>query len=234
MPDQFDNSPKSDDPTVNPSHIGRIPRGFARNEENRRRTDSLAEQASKDSENAGSINPDKLEIDNDIAQYLDPFDGNWYISNRQPGRFYVGVKKDPIIISMYRRMGYEPVKENDPEAIEYKGQDAAGGSTLRGLGDVLLYWCPIELRQKWEERQIKQAIAVGAIELDEGPEAAWADDANDPRSMARQLGAMAHARRTDSKMQSTVFRGSAGQIEKLNQGIREGNIPNFEQTIRRG
>lgn len=233
MPTEFDNSPQSDDPNVNPEHVGRIPKGFRRSEESRRRNDALAQEAARDSENAGSINPDALEVDNEIAQYLDPFDGNWFITNRQPGRYYVGVKKDPIIISMYRRMGYQPVQGDDPEAIEYKGQDAAGASSLRGLGDVLLYWIPVELRQRWEERQIRQAIAVGAIELDEGPETAWADDANDPRSLARQLGAMAHARRTDSKMQSTIFRGTAGQIERLNQGIRDGNIPQFEDTMRR-
>lgn len=235
MANEYDNSPskQADDPKTNPNHIGRYPRGFARDEEARKREDRLAEKIARDSENAGSISPDALKPEREILHHLDPRTGNWPISNRQPGRYYIGVHKDNISINNARLRGFQPVQGDDPEAVEFKGADCAGGSSLRGCGDVLLYWCPDDVRQDWEEAQIRTAIAVGAIDIDEGPEAAWADEANDPRSIARKLGAMAHARRTDPKMQSTIFRGTAGQIERLNQGIREGNLPNFEQQMRR-
>ena len=223
MPEQ------NDDPKVNPNHIGRFPKGFARNEENAKRTDQLAEAIANDNENSGSINPDHLKVENEIAQYLDPTDGNWDIGKRQPGRYYVGVKRHPVIEAMYRRMGYQPVQGNDPEAMDYLFTD-----TTRVLGDVALYWTTQEIRDKWEAANIRKAIAVGAISLESGPETAWADDVNDPRSEARKLGAMAHARRDDAKLNSTIFSGTAGQIERLNRGIKEGNIPNFERSMRRG
>jgi hypothetical protein len=233
MSGEFDNSQPADDPKRNKAHIGNYPKGFSRTEEQKRREDELAEAISRDAENAGSFSPDHLAIDNEIAQHFDPTSGDWYISNRQPGRYYVGVKANPIIAAMYRRNGYQPVQGNDPEAIEYKGCDAAGASSLRGLGDVQLWWCPQEIRDRWERRNLEKAIAVGAIDIDEGPEALWADEANDPRSVTRRLGAMAHARHNDPKMQATVFRGSAGQMERLMRGIKNGDIPNFEEHMRR-
>ena len=234
MPSEFDNSSPSDEPTTNPSHLGRFPKGFKRNEENARRTDQLAQAAAADAENAGSISSDALKPEREILNLLDPHTGDWPITNRQPGRYYIGVHKDNISINNARLRGFQPVQGEDQEAIEFKGADCAGGSSLRGLGDTLLYWCPQEVRQAWEEQNIKKGIAVGAISLDEGgPEEVWEEMANDPRSMARQMGAMAHARRTDPKLQSTIFRGTAGQLERLNQGIRSGNVPNFEAHMRR-
>jgi len=233
---EFDNSVAAaraaDDPATNPAHLGNIPKGFHRDEEAARRRDELAEAAESDAQNAGSIGADALKPEREILRHLDPIDGNWPISNKVPGRYYVGVHKDNVTIAQYRARGYQMVQGDDSEALEFKGLDAAAGSSLRGLGDVLLMWVPEELRQRWEEQNIKKGIAVGAIELDEGPEVSWEDAANDPRGLARQMGAMAHARRRDPRMQQTVFRGSMGQIERLNEGIRAGNIPGFEQTIR--
>jgi hypothetical protein len=231
----YDNDPakQTDDPKSNPAHIARFPKGYQRNEEAERRKDGLAEKIAADAENAGSINSDALKPEREILHHLDPHTGDWPISNRQPGRYYIGVHKDNISINNARLRGFQPVQGDDPEGVEFKGADCAGGSSLRGCGDVLLYWCPAEIRQDWEEANIRKGIAVGAIDIEEGPEMQWADEANDPRSVTRQLGAMAHARRNDPKLQQTIFRGTAGQIERLNQGIREGNLPNFEMQMRR-
>lgn len=235
MPSEYDNRTPADDPKTNPNHLARLAAGYPRNEEAAKRKDRLAEEAARDAENGGSLSSDALKPEREILNHLDMETGNWPISNRQPGRYYVGVHKDNITIAAYRGRGYQMVQGDDPEAIEFKGMDAAGGSSMRGLGDTLLMWIPEELRQAWEERNIRKAIAVGAISLDEGgPELAWEDAANDPRAEARQMGAMAHARRTDAKLRSTVFSGTAGQLERLNLGIKEGNIPGFADSMKKG
>jgi hypothetical protein len=198
-----------------PEHIGNIPAGHSRDEEIKKREDSLAQQLEADAENGGGIPSDAWKPEREILQHFDPYSFELKITNPQPERHYVWLIANSTIISQYASRGYQPVKGNDKECIEHKGEHKAAGSTLRGVGDCLLYWCPKERREAEEAHYERKAIAMGAIEE------AWEDEANfGPNSQTRRFGPLAHGRPNDPLLRRTVFRGTAGQIEQLNRNIR--------------
>lgn len=210
------------DEKLPPEHIGNFPAGHSRDEENRKRTDDLAAQADAAGADAASIPEDKLKhVDNEIAQYFDPVIGDTPVSNKRDDRYYVWVHADQVTISGYMTRKYKAVQGNDKEAIEHKGQHKAAGGTLRGYGDTLLYWCPIEVRRAEEERAMRLAIAMGAVEKN------WAEEAN-AGPLGRNFGPLAHGDPNDPKLRQTVLRGSNGEVATLMDDIRGGKpIGNF-------
>lgn len=209
------------DPSLPSEHLGQIPAGHQRDEENRRRTDSLAEQADATGGDAGGLNPDALKVDNEIAQYFDPVTGDTPVSNKQSGRYYVWVHADQVTISSFMSRGYTAVQGKDKEAEEHRGQHKAAGGTLRGFGDTLLYWCPVALREREEERSMRLAIAMGAVEKN------WAEEANSG-PLGRSFGPLAHGDPNDPKLRSTVLRGTNGEVATLMDDLKRGNpIGNF-------
>jgi hypothetical protein len=196
-------------------HIGNIPAGHKRDEENRQRTDTLAAEIERDAE-AGSMNA--LKIENEIAQHFDEFSGQLVVTKPQAGRHYVWIKAHNITTSSYKAMGFQAVKGDDSECEEYKGQDAAGSSSLRGVGDVLLYWCPIELHERREAHYDQAArTKIGKVEE------SWAEDANyGPMSPTRRFGPLAHGDQNDPLLRRTVLKGTNGQIERVNDALRTG------------
>lgn len=77
-----------------PEHLGNIPAGHKRNEENRKRTDKLAERKEVESEKfgIGAIDPAKMEQrDNEIVRHVDPISGDIPVENPQPGYRYARV-----------------------------------------------------------------------------------------------------------------------------------------------
>ncbi len=205
------------DPSLPAEHLGQIPAGHARDEENRKRTDELAAQIEKDAE-AGSLNTDALKPENEILQYFDEQTANLTVSNPRPERHYVWVKAHNVTTAAYKTMGFQPVKGDDKECDDYKGQDAAGASTLRGVGDVLLYWCPKELHEKREAYLNEKARQkIGDVELN------WAEDANyGPSSPTRRFGPLAHGDPNDPLLRRTIFRGTNGQIERVSDALKAG------------
>ena len=198
-----------------PEHLGNIAAGHKRDEENRKRTDVLAAEIEKDAE-AGGLNTDALKVENEIAQHFDEFTGQLTVTNPQAGRHYVWIKAHNIVTSSYKAMGFQPVKGDDPECAEYKGMDAAGASSLRGVGDVLLYWCPVALHEKrdrhYEEtarNKIGLVEEMAADEFNYGPH-------------GRRFGPLFHGKQDDPLLRRTVLRGTNGQIEQVNDALRTG------------
>src|ERR1700687_1010655 len=169
-------------------HIGNIPAGHAREEENRKRTDNLAEQAAADAESAGSIHSKALEQEErEILDNFNPFTLELEVSNKQPGRHYVWVLSNSTVIAAYSALGYRAVQGSDHEADEHKGQHKAAASTLRGVGDCLLYWIPQERYEQIERHIQMKTNALMAVEEE------WANEANyGPNSATRRFGPLAH------------------------------------------
>ena len=211
------------DPTLPPEHLGQIPAGHERDEENRRRTDSLAEKAAETGGDAGGVDPDKFtHVDNEIAQFVDENTGDTPITKRNPNRHYVWVHADQVTTSAYNAAGYTAVQGKDPECEDFRGQHKAAGSSLRGWGDCLLFWCTHETRARQEERSRRKAIAMGAVEEN------WEVDANSG-PLGRSYGPLAHGRPDDPKLRQTVLRGSQGEVAHLMDDFRTGKpIGNFK------
>ena len=199
-------------------HIGNIAAGHKRDEENRKRTDDLAAKAEAAAESAGALSTDAFKPENEILQHFNEMTNQLEVTDPQPGRHYVWVKAHAITTASYKAMGFQPVQGDDHECWDYRGQDAAGGSTLRGVGDVLLFWCPIERHESMERYFDRQARAkIGDVEK------AWAEDANfGATSPTRQFGPLAHGDQDDPLLKRTVFRGTAGQIERVTDALRKG------------
>jgi hypothetical protein len=150
-----------------PEHIGNIPAGHKRNEENRKRTDKLAERMETESEETvgGSIDPTKMaQRDNEIMRHVDPISGNIPIENPQPGYRYArvtigdgyGAQAQISIRMMHeelRRWGWHPVGGSDPEDKRFIGNDRAAGTTHRGVGDTILF----RIREE-DYRRLEEAI----------------------------------------------------------------------------
>src|SRR6266851_1143040 len=205
------------DPSLPPEHLGQLPAGHTRDEENRKRTDELAAQIEKDAE-AGGLNTDALKPETEILQYFDEQTHNLVVTNPRAERHYVWIKAHNVVTAAYKTMGFQPVRGDDKECDDYKGQDAAGASTLRGVGDVLLYWCPKELHEKREAYLDEKARQkIGDVELN------WAEDANyGPNSPTRRYGPLAHGDPNDPLLRRTIFRGTNGHIERVSDALKAG------------
>lgn len=114
----------------------------------------------------GTIDPQKLEILNEIAgrvEYLD-------VSNARDGRVYtwVSTNRHGQHVQEMKGFGFQVVQGDDPEAKELMD---SGGATTRRLGDVILMWCPEELyvalkaKKIVDQRKMEQSSAANLREL---------------------------------------------------------------------
>ncbi len=204
-----------DDPARNPDHLGNLPKGYKRAEENLKRTDRLAEQAAEESDSAGGISADALQPEREILVGFDPVTKQLEVTAAQVGRHYVWVKDHPVITAWYAGMGYVPVQGEDPECAHFKSKGPAAGSSLRGFGDVLLYWVPRERHAQVEAHFQKKADAMLGVEEN------WEQDAN-YGPVGKLFRPLAHGNPNDALLRRTVFRGSRGQIERLNDALKSG------------
>jgi hypothetical protein len=161
-----------------PEHLGNIPAGHKRNEENRKRTDKLAERKEVESEKfgIGAIDPAKMEQrDNEIVRHVDPISGDIPVENPQPGYRYARVTvsdgygpEAQISIRMMhqelRRWGWHPVSGPDPEDKRFEGNDRATGTSLRGVGDTILYRIREEDYRRLESAINRKLARQGAVE----------------------------------------------------------------------
>lgn len=132
------------------------PAGYTRDEELKRRTDQLQEQAETYAPEVETINPRKLEPINEIMQKFDENTGQLLVSNRDPAFEYcwVNASSHGIFITTKKAVGWQVVQGDMPEASEHKQV-----STVRQVGDVILMRIPKELHQKLRERDFNRAMA---------------------------------------------------------------------------
>ena len=105
----------------------------------------------------------------------------------------------------------------EQNADEHKGQHKAAASTLRGVGDCLLYWIPQERYEQIERHIQMKTNALMAVEEE------WANEANyGPNSATRRFGPLAHGDPNDPLLRRTVFRGTNGQIERVTDALKAG------------
>lgn len=234
----------ADDPRVNPQHLANIPAGHARDEENRRRTDSLAEKADAAAQDAGSIQGSELmPEEREILQNFNPWSLELEVSNPNPDRCpthhlpmfdprdpdrphhlvdecgYKWVLYNSTVISAHTAMGYQTVKDPDKEAFEHRGQHKAAGSSLRGVGDVILMWIPPAKRRQINAHYQRVTNAKMAVEEN------WEQNFNQGPG-GRHYGPLAHGNPNDPLLKRTVFRGNMGQVERIDAALRTGkNFP---------
>lgn len=208
------------DSSIPAEHIGQIPAGHERDEENRRRTDALAEQATGD-DDGGTIPEKALEEEREILQHFDPYSYQLEVTKPQPGRHYLWVIANATVISAYRANRYEMVQGKDPECENHRGQHKAAGSSMRGVGDCLLMWTTIDNYEQLEARNRRKADAMMGVEEN------WEADVNGGQ-VGRSFGPLAHGKRTDPLLQRTVLRGSMGQVSHLMDEIKKGTVPGIK------
>lgn len=156
-------------------HIASIPPGHKREEEQRRRKDNLEEQQAADT-GTERIEKSKLEQrDNEIMRALDPISGSIPVMNAQPGFRYAritdaGTYGNEARISIRlmhqeaKRWGWVPVSGDDPEDARFKGNDCAAGSSLRGVGDTILFRISEENYQRQQAYHERKILRQGAVE----------------------------------------------------------------------
>jgi hypothetical protein len=145
-------------PKLPEEHIGNIPAGHKRDEENRRRTDAL-EQQREEEEKAfgGAIDPSKMRhIDNEVAQGFERHQrrrrsGMPPLSNPRPGFVYGWFPNEDFfrtsearvvvrsILDTARQEGYFPVTDEHSPDTGADFKQPAGGDTLRRWGDTVLW-----------------------------------------------------------------------------------------------
>lgn len=187
------------------------PAGYKRDEELKLRTDTLAREAETRGGEVEAIDPSRLKVDPELAQYFDIL----HVSNADPTYkyFWVFTGQHGLFIKKKLIVGYEIVQGDMPEAIELKGM---GGDTTRKLGDVVLMRIRIDQWKKLDRlEEAKRAAQQGSV-----------------LSPIREL-AEKNARHginvytQDSMPEQYLKRMQARSIaqNKMAQMVREGNVP---------
>jgi hypothetical protein len=147
------------------------PNGDARREELKRRSDALRQAADEMAAAAGieSIDPSKLQPENEIAQHFNPATHMLDVSKRQPGYEYRWESANPrlngVAITMAKNLGWELVVGNDPEAREHREVDGT-----RRVGDAILMrirterYVSLQARQRRINLARSEGIDVAVLE----------------------------------------------------------------------
>jgi hypothetical protein len=142
------------------------PPGDARRDELKRRQDDLEQKAEElaDKMELHAIDPQALEVENELAQHFDPELGTMlHVTHARPDRAYCWANastQQGIDITRKKAQGWQLVSGRDKECAHLK--DAAG---LRRIGDAVLMWMPIERKraldraQEEKTRRIYKAVA---------------------------------------------------------------------------
>lgn len=155
-----------------------LPAGHPRNEAKQRVKDDLEARIDANAETE-AIDPAKLnQRDNEILRHVvegGPETGSIPVENAQQGwrygRFTVadgfGSAARANIRSMHEAAklnGWRPVSGEDTEDERFKGNDCAGGSSLRGVGDTILMKIREEDYQRMLAKSREKQRREGAIE----------------------------------------------------------------------
>jgi hypothetical protein len=194
------------------------PAGHARDEELRRREDNLQKAAETVHTEREAIDPAALEEDYDVQSLLRRGDG-LTVSDPQPGFVYCWVYSGTRTLARVwekKRLGWEVVQGDDPEAREFKVEDGT-----RRLADVTLMRIRMDrhlaLEMYEEEKRLRQQLGIDA-ELrdiaDRNPDKLrYYDHENNP--YARRMEANAATR--------TAARRTA--MKHVDSMLRRGNVP---------
>ena len=198
------------------------PPGHARDEELRRRSAALEEQIAQMPEDRGGVDVSQIPLENEIANAFDGL-GNLTVSKQKPGWVYKWKKADDQQTTLAQNLGFilvqgDPRQGGDPEGREHMGKHCAGGTTLRGAGDVLLWKIPAERYAAIEDYFRKKAISMGQVAErfeDYGEELAM--QGMTPKNLA-------HARPEDPLVKR-VFANGPDQARQMSRVLREGSLP---------
>lgn len=174
------NSPTRD-PSLPPEHLGNIPAGHKRDEENRRRTDNLAERLEKETPPFEAIDPAKFKaIENEVVGGMrrNVNTGILFkeVSNKQPGYLYCWMKNPAtcrtiegemaaeMAVNTFFGIGGEWVEGDMPEAQELRGAGKDNLGSRRGWADCLLVRIKREFYEANERNVGQRAARQGLIE----------------------------------------------------------------------
>jgi len=174
------------DNTLPPEHIGQIPAGHSRDEENRKRTDTLAQKAEETAAPFEGINEQKFrQQDNEIVGQIqrDQRSGTWIkpIVNKQAGYLYAWLKNPATcqmveaemavdtMVNAFFAIGGEWVEGDPkyggmPENPDDIGKGKATPGTRRGWGDTNLARIKIMFWEAAQKAQREREIRRGMVE----------------------------------------------------------------------
>ena len=161
------------------------PAGHERQEELKKRTDQLQEQAETSMPEAYSIPTDALEPDRELQYAMQTFSLH-EVTSKQPGNVYgwVYTGQHGTEITMKKMYGWVVVQGTDPESSELQHVD-----TTRRLGDCILMRIPQARYDKlkaYEEYVRKMKMGAGDEELkDLGRKLGLNVSTDDPSIIAR-------------------------------------------------
>jgi hypothetical protein len=155
--------------------------GAERDEQRAINRDALEQRAQVRMEEAGieAVDPAKLQReDREIRRHLRRKrhgDSSIPVDNMQEGYRYAWltngtVHGDQARADIRRQLadaklnGYEPVQGDDPEAASFKGGDGVSGTSMRGVGDVMLYRIHEDDYRAMEEDSAEKERRNGSVE----------------------------------------------------------------------
>lgn len=155
-----------------------LPPGHERDEALKVVADHLEERMETEAAEVGieAIDTHKLdERDNEIMQHVGP-GGSVPFTGALPQYKYAWVTHEQAvgegtgraairaIHAQLKNAGYYPVQDMDPEAREFAGKGYCSGTTLRGVGDTMLWRIHRDNLAKQEERNKRRSDAQGEVE----------------------------------------------------------------------
>ena len=190
------------------------PPGDARREELKQRADALEERAEKQFGESGSIDPEKLEIDQDIASILAPNLNILAVTDQQPGWRYkwVYTGQNGVFLSAAKLQGWIVVQGDSPEAEDLKWVDST-----RKLADTILMKIPeakyqLIIAKDRQARRLQQEGVLSEIE----------------EMGAKTKGVIVHSGRTNPALLRQMQQRAQAQsiaTQRFNQMLRQGSVP---------
>lgn len=213
---------KSMESELKPDTEGLPPAGYSRDEIMRKRREDLDAAIAQMPEDRGGIDVSEIDIENEIAHAFDDI-GNLTVSNQRPDRVYKWKKADDLQTNLAQKLGFVLVQGDDQEGIEHKGKHCAATTTLRGAGDVLLWWMPRSRYEALENYYRKQQAAQGNVEPNFEYE-------NRERAVRGGLPPnIVHGRAEDPLIQR-VFANGPTQSAAMDRMMRQGSLPGATTT----
>lgn len=224
-----------------------IPAGHKRDEARRVVADELAAKIEENEarDDIHALDETKLNRrDNEIVRHVE--DGSVPIQGAQPGYRYAWVTvagsyresgaraNIRMMHDVMKRAGYEAVSGNNPAGQEFEGNDEAAGTTLRGVGDCILFQIREEDYQALQRRNAEKQQRQQAVEQNR---VVWANQelthAGLPPTMHGGAGNFTDpvmSRAFGSQGQSIVYTANAAEERAL----REGTMKVGGETVQPG
>lgn len=172
----------------------------------------------------GGVDVSTIPIENEIAQAFDAI-GNLSVSKQRNDRVYKWKRADDQQTTLAQNLGFQLVngdprsdEKADKEGIEHLGKHCAAGTSLRGRGDVLLWWMDRHRYEALENFYRQKGLDMGQVG------AKFEDYGEELAAQGLIPKRLTHGR-PDNPLIQRVFANGPAESQRMGRMLRDGSLP---------